>query len=250
MMPTAATEYNRRTYDRLWGSLADFIRFNPGARHRRRLVLRALDRVRFASLLDVGCGNGELLRLIDSRFPGRALFGVDLSSEAISHNGLRFPSLRFASRNLETDQLPGIHDVVVCCEVLEHLEEFDAAVAKLAAAVAPGGALVVTVPTGHVHETERFFGHVRHPTVAQLVDASRAAGLVVDEVVNWGFPIYALTKWVTNLRPDAALRTFAGSRPYGFALRSVSHALYAANFLNVPSSARGVQLVARFHKPT
>ena len=108
-----ATAFNRETYDRLWPSLSDFIRYNPGARHRRRMVFDALDRVQFDSLLDVGCGNGELLRFIDARWPGRRLCGVDLSPVVVEQNARSLPHMQFVACNMVREPLPDGFDVAV-----------------------------------------------------------------------------------------------------------------------------------------
>jgi 2-polyprenyl-3-methyl-5-hydroxy-6-metoxy-1,4-benzoquinol methylase len=239
-----ATEKNRTTYDALWPQFSDFIRYNPGARHRRAHVFRWLEQLRFATLLDVGCGDASLLRLVDAHFPGRKLAGVDLSSVVVEQNRAALPHMDFAVANVVTDALPGVFDVVVCTEVLEHLDEPARALANIAAAVAPGGHVVVTTPTGKVHATERHFGHTRHPTRNELALLAEGAGFDVVELRAWGFPTYALTKWATNLRPEAALRRFGGGRAYGVVERGISDALWLANFANLPSSPFGVQLFA------
>jgi SAM-dependent methyltransferase len=245
----SATEYNRQTYDRIWEQLSDFIRYNPGARHRRRFVFKLLERCRFESALDVGCGNGELLRLIDAAFPHKRLTGVDLSTVVVEQNRAALPSMSFEARNIENDDLPAGFDVVLCTEVLEHLADPASAMKRLAAAAAPGGHVVVTCPTGKVWPTERHFGHVRHPTPAQLEEWAKGAGLVVEELWSWGFPFYAFTKWAQNVKPDFALESFAGERPYGPAQIAVSTAVWLANFANVRSSPWGVQLFALLRKP-
>lgn len=246
-MPSAS-EHNRATYDRLWASTGDFTRFNPGARHRRRWVLELLGRRQFSSVLDVGCGNGLMLTLIDERFPGKRLAGVDLSEVAVANNRERLPHMEFACADLAKDALPNHFDVVTCCEVVEHLDDPAGAVKKLASSVVPGGTVLVTCPTGPLYPTERHFGHVRHPSRAQLVQWGADAGLDVDELFCWGFPFYALTKWATNVNPDAVLKRFGMETNYGIKERALSSALYWANFANLPSSSRGVQLFAVFRK--
>jgi SAM-dependent methyltransferase len=239
-----ATSYNRATYDRIWPQMSDYIRYNPGARHRRRHIFSFLDRLRFRSLLDVGCGNAELLRLIEGRYPGVALTGVDLSAVVVADNARRAPQMRFAVANVEVDPLPGPVDVIVCSEVLEHLHDPLAALCHLRDALLPGGHAVLTTPTGKVHATERHFGHTKHPTVEELRRDCEAAGFEVVELLNWGFPMYRLTKWATNLRPDEALTRFAGERPYGIFEKAVSSTLTLVNALNLDRSPAGVQLFA------
>jgi SAM-dependent methyltransferase len=245
---STASETNRATYDRLWAGLGDFTRYNPGARHRRRWVLELLERRRFSSLLDVGCGNGLMLSLIDARFPGRRLAGADLSEVALEENRRVLPHMQFHAVDLAKDGLPEGFDVVTCCEVIEHLDDQPGALKKLAASVVPGGAVLVTCPTGPLYPTEKHFGHVRHPTPDELVGWARDAGLEPVQVVSWGFPFYALTKWATNLKPDMALERFGMEKSYGVAEKAVSGALYLLNYANVPSSSRGVQLFALFQK--
>jgi SAM-dependent methyltransferase len=241
---TEATSYNRDTYDRIWPQMSDYIRFNPGARHRRRHIFAFLDRLSFRSLLDVGCGNGELLRLIEARYPGVALSGVDLSPVAIAANARRAPRMRFAVANVEVEPLPGPVDVIVCSEVLEHLAAPQQALMHIRDALAPGGHAILTTPAGKVHATERHFGHVKHPTADELRRDCEAVGFDVVELLNWGFPMYRLTKWATNLRPEAALERFAGERPYGLVEKAVSSSLTLINSFNFERSPAGVQLFA------
>ncbi len=239
-----ATDYNRDVYDRIWRQMSDFIRYNPGARHRRRHVFDLVERCRFDSLLDVGCGNGELLRLIEDRWPGRRLAGADLSSSVVEQNRRALPRMQFFTKDIEREALPEGFDLVVCSEVIEHLDDPAAALERLAAAAVPGGHVIVTCPTGRVWPTERHFGHVRHPRPEDLEAWAARAGLDVEELWSWGFPSYALTKWAQNIRPEAALKAFAGERPYGLPQVAVSTALWLANFANLRTSPWGVQLFA------
>ncbi len=243
----SAAEHNRAVYNAIWPQLSDFIRFNPGARHRRRHVFALLDGLRFQSLLDVGCGNAALLRLIDARYPGRRLSGVDLSESVIQQNRRAFAHLRFAVANVEEDDVPHA-DVVVCSEVLEHLDRPEQALQRIAAALPKSGHAIITTPTGRVHATERHFGHVRHPRPQELALQAEGAGFDVVELRVWGWPTYALTKWATNLDPEQALARFAGDRPYGFAEKSLSWSLWLANFANFERFPLGVQLFALLRK--
>jgi SAM-dependent methyltransferase len=242
-----ASDYNRQTYDRIWDGLSDFIRYNPGARHRRRFTLRLLDSIRFSSLLDVGCGNAELLCLLQDRYPHARLAGVDLSDAVVEANAKRIPGMRFSACDIQRGALQERFDAIVCSEVIEHLDDREAAFANLAAMLKPGGHVVLTCPTGKVFETERFFGHTTHPSPEEIEERGGRHGLEVKALYNWGFPMYRALKWATNVSPEWSLKNF-GERSYGKRQVAVSTALYFANFLNLPRSASGCQLFALLEK--
>jgi len=246
-MNQTATAINEALYDEFWQSCPDFSRYNPGVLHRRRAILKRLQSFQFQRLLDVGCGDGELIVWLRERLPSNtAITGVDLSSETVTRNRVRHPHAQFEVLNIEHQHLENAFDAIVCTEVIEHLDDRKSAFQNLAAMLNPGGHVVVTCPAGKVHATERHFGHISHPTPTELRDLAKDVGLEVVSLENWGFPLYTSLKYLTNLRPDWALRSFAQGR-YGTTARLVSQALYLANFLNLPTSRGGCQqfLVAR-----
>jgi SAM-dependent methyltransferase len=248
-MTTTAAGRNKETYNRIWHELTPFIRYNPGARHRRRIMFKLVDDLPKRTVLDVGCGNGELLRLLRARYPEiQKAAGADLSDAVVDQNRQALPDMEFSVLDLEKSALPVQVDLITCTEVVEHLDHREPAFQHLSQMLAPGGALVVTCPTGKVFQTERFFGHTTHPDIPELARLGASAGLVLDRVINWGFPFYRITKWLTNVNPDFALKNFAVEK-YGPMQVLVSDALYWANYLNKPSSSHGCQLFALFKKP-
>lgn len=235
-------------YDEHWEGLGDFIRFNPGARHRRRIVARMLRPVPFDSVLDVGCGRGEMLLWIRRGFPGVTTFwGADVASETIEANRTRLPWARFERLDIERERLGRDFDLVVCSEVVEHLRDRPAALRNLAAMVKPGGHLLVTCPTGRVFATEVRFGHVTHPSPDELRDLGRDVGLDTARSAHWGWPSYKLTKRLTNLWPEWAMKQF-GNGSYSIGKRLVSSGLYWLNFANLPNAPGGCQLFWLYRK--
>jgi SAM-dependent methyltransferase len=245
----SAVEQNMAFYRVFWEEAPDFIRYNPGARHRRRMILDLLRAEPFDSLLDVGCGSGELLALVGRTWPGvKTLAGADLSAEQVERNRQRMPKVDFVALELQGASLPRTFDVVVCSEVIEHFDDARAAIANLARMVSPGGRLLVTCPAGTIYATERRFGHVLHPTAADLAAWAELSGLRVETLWNWGWPTYELVKWATNVNAEWALQNFANG-PYSAAAKLVSTTLYWLNFLNRRNDRRGCQLVALFRRP-
>jgi SAM-dependent methyltransferase len=100
------------------------------------------------SLLDVGCDWGVLLRHLEAKphFDAIAISAADVVDKA-SYNRDRYD--RFVLGDL-TEGYPEIppesFDVVVCEQVLEHLDGLDQALATLDRVLKPGGRLVLGVP--------------------------------------------------------------------------------------------------------
>lgn len=236
-------------YDRLWAELPDFVRHNPGSRHRRRKIVRLLRHIDFTSVLDVGCGPGELLVTLRRFFPLVSSFeGVDLSPEVIAATARRHPWIRFSTLDIEKEALPRRFDLIICSEVIEHLENRQTAYHHLAQMLNPGGYLVLTCPTGKVYATERHFGHTSHPSLTEIKAASKMEGLRIIRLENWGWPTYKLLKEVTNVDPDWSIRNF-GSGQYSWKKKLISLFLYWINFFNFSSRRKGCQLFALLRAP-
>ena len=110
-----------------------------------------------ADILDVGCGSGHLLMEAKKLFPAARLQGVDFSPEANRLARQISPGLSFDILSIfELEKLGRQFDLVLCTEVLEHLEEADRAMKKLLAISHPGATLVITVPQGR---KDTFAGH-------------------------------------------------------------------------------------------
>jgi SAM-dependent methyltransferase len=232
-------------YDDMWRRLEDFLRYNPGARHRRRLVLSALRRHApgATEILDVGCGLGEMVAFLSPELTRARFTGVDFSSGAIDSCRRRWPAFRWDVADVVTDDLAGPYDAVVCSELLEHLDEPQTALARIARSLAPGGTIVVTVPNGKVFATERAVGHVRHPTLAVLREWFETAGLEVVESRRWGWPGYLALKYAANVDPERAMSAF-GSGGYSWSKRRANDLAYAiVGAGSLPDHARGPQTV-------
>lgn len=101
------------------------------------------------TVLDIGCGNGNISIFLGSL--GYQVSGVDLSEAAIAKarqlNTL--PNVKFEVGNAE--ELHGLearYDVVICSEVLEHLNSPENTLYAIHKIMKEDGVLFVTVPNG------------------------------------------------------------------------------------------------------
>jgi 2-polyprenyl-3-methyl-5-hydroxy-6-metoxy-1,4-benzoquinol methylase len=147
-------------------------------------------------VLDVGCSSGYLSKPLSER--GNKVVGIELDPDA-AREAEQWCE-RVLVGDLETMELsldPESFDVVVCGDVVEHLRDPEAALARLRTFLKPGGRLVVSTPnianwamrlsllSGRWRYTDRGFldrTHTHLFTRATLVETIEAAGYRVTQV--------------------------------------------------------------------
>jgi 2-polyprenyl-3-methyl-5-hydroxy-6-metoxy-1,4-benzoquinol methylase len=123
-----------------------------------QLVGRSLPGLAAARLrvADYGCGPGMLLKELSQVSPESRFFGYDFAAAGIRVARENFPEASFGERDIY-QAFGDRYDLVLCTEVLEHLERPARALANLLDQVSPGGLLVLTVPDGRV---DQYVGHI------------------------------------------------------------------------------------------
>lgn len=72
------------------------------------------------SILDVGCGNGHSLLKMRQEFPKAALYGIDLSAEAIRLASEKLPEAKFYQGCIEDFETKGTFEIISVIGVVEH----------------------------------------------------------------------------------------------------------------------------------
>jgi SAM-dependent methyltransferase len=169
---------------------------------RRYCALRLIERLQPGRVLEVGCGAGDLLARVAAR--GCEAVGVDASPAAREEALARAKGC--AGRVSVEPELPaGSFDLVMAFEVLEHIERDEEALAQWVLRVRPGGHLLLSVPAHHRRwgPSDEWAGHFRRYERDELRERLRAAGLAVELIWSYGFP---LANWVEPLRDWLAAR--------------------------------------------
>ena len=108
------------------------------------------------SVLDVGCGFGNLLNLISDQYPETSLLGTDFSESKIYHLKGIYPNINFKVHNIY-DSLEQTYDLIICTEVLEHLLYPRNALVRLIEGMSDSGKIFITIPNGRI---DTFIGHI------------------------------------------------------------------------------------------
>jgi len=128
-----------------------------------------------ARILDAGCGSGR--NMVELSRYGRVT-GIELSETSVALARQRNAGEVISGSLLEMPFAQDSFDLAVTLDVIEHLEDDLAALRELRRTVAPGGALLVTVPayqwlwSGH----DEINHHFRRYTRNSLMRAGEEAG--------------------------------------------------------------------------
>ncbi len=101
-------------------------------------------------LLEVGCGDGALCGVLHSRL-GAAVTGVDTSDKGLALARQMFKQRGWAGDfrqvgGYDTGFPSASFDVVVCSDVIEHVDDPHAMLREIRRLLVPGGRLVITTP--------------------------------------------------------------------------------------------------------
>ena len=98
---------------------------------------------KFERVLDFGAGKGELLSILGDLLPALKLCGTDI----LPRPSQLKPEIAWHQQDLNQPWRPEhLFDLVICSEVVEHLENPRQLFRDLAALIRPGGWLVLTMP--------------------------------------------------------------------------------------------------------
>jgi 2-polyprenyl-3-methyl-5-hydroxy-6-metoxy-1,4-benzoquinol methylase len=147
-------------------------------------------------VLDLGCGTGALDFYLASN--GSSVYGIDISDRAITsckENAQAFDlnkKCQFKATTLEDFKTKDKFDLVLCIEVIEHIEKDSAAIKKISTLLKPGGILILSTPSlnaplykiGFLNEFDKRVGHLRRYSNQSLQKLISTNGFRVKKIIK------------------------------------------------------------------
>jgi 2-polyprenyl-3-methyl-5-hydroxy-6-metoxy-1,4-benzoquinol methylase len=156
-------------------------------------------------VLEVGCGTGNVLRVLERECRGASLLGIDLYEE-----GLRVARRRVSCPLIQGDlrDLPPREKfhLIGAFDVIEHLPDDGDVLRSLRDRLEPGGRLVVTVPAYQAlwSYVDHVACHCRRYSPHQLRARLEGAGYRVEDLTAFMAVLVPLVLMARKLRPAPA----------------------------------------------
>jgi SAM-dependent methyltransferase len=152
-------------------------------------------------ILEIGFGYGGYYEYLGGLGGYR---GVDIDPVNVEWSRARFPGGDFSMIDVCSDEFrarfaPGSVDTVVCCNVVEHIEEDHRAITNMTDALAPGGHLLILVPALQrlYGDLDRLAGHHRRYDKPLMLKACACAPIEILELRYFN-PIGGLGWWANR----------------------------------------------------
>ncbi len=245
------SETPRIDYDALWrGPWRDAAARGPGFRSRYATLLRLMGRHGAAGrFLEVGAGNGAFLPILHARFPWLEISAHDGSKVALETLRGRPEVAEAYDGDLGSGlDLGRAFDVIVCSEVLEHIEDHAAALDAIVRHLRPGGRLYLSVPLRRSlwTQVDDAVGHVRRYDRGELAGMCRGQGLQILDDLSTGFPVYnAYYRALGRRSPEETMAEARRSPATTVIAGALAAVLTAETRFSTPFGGRGFVVARR-----
>lgn len=127
-----------------------------------------------AHVVDLGCGTGELTKILHEKIGAHETVGIDSSAEMLAKAPHAVTGLRFEQRDIASINRENKLDLIFSNAALQWVDDHVALFEKLASALALGGQLAVQMPANHDHVSHL----VAHEVARSARFAKELAGYV------------------------------------------------------------------------
>lgn len=237
--------------------------FDPVFAERAKLIFNEVDKRKPKKILDAGCGRGFYLKVLSSFSFIKEVHGVDINNDYLKIAKKNNIDKRVKIKKASLYNLPyqnKYFDLIICSEVLEHLNNDIKALLELKRVLKSGGAMIITVPNKnfpflwdplnwilmkffHTHINKKIWwlagiwaDHLRLYEEKDIKNKLEKIGLKIckfKKIIHWSWPLshfflYGIGK---NLVEKMNLKSF---NRFNFEAKNKSLKLIV-NFLSFPS---------------
>lgn len=142
------SEQLRQFYER---RSAEYPEVDTTAEVRYEKALALAELAPSARVLDIGCKDGRLLEIIRGTHPAIDYVGIDISTNNIERCRERHTGATFVAGTLDELTPQRGFDAIFALEVLEHVPNPAGFLDQIRALLAPGGALILSVPNPYYY---------------------------------------------------------------------------------------------------
>lgn len=97
-------------------------------------------------VVDLGCGEGNFLKLIEENFKNVKTFGIDIEPNVLELKNFLKAEIKIADIR-ESGFPDNFFDIAFCLDVLEHFKDLEKPVKEIRRILKPDGLLIVSLPT-------------------------------------------------------------------------------------------------------
>lgn len=174
---------------------------HPIDRASRRLAVTSMRRLAVDApiILDAGCSSGFVLEDLQRALPRARLIGADYLRGPLEGLAQRMPHIPILQFDLRKCPLPdACLDGVTSLNVLEHIDDHQAALTEIHRMLKPGGLAHIEVPAGpalyDIYDEQLM--HHRRYQLAGLVSLARQTGFEIELATHLGCFVYPAFWWV------------------------------------------------------
>lgn len=220
----------------------DGFKYGPASLHRRRIIRNFIKNISFNSILEIGCGNGYFLKYLlmelNIDVSKINITGVDISPNAIK---LAQKTLNgsFYDMDISIDKLESKFDLVICSEVLEHIDDYKSALKNIAEMC--NKYLIISTPCGKYGDHSESM--IRYYPKKTLVSDLNETGFKILKSKKWGFPFFTPI-YETIISSFDIKKNPLKTGNFGFKKKLVSKILFFVFFLNIPDKGDRIFIFA------
>lgn len=170
-------------------------------------------------ILDVGCGEGFLMRYLRKRKPSRELVGLEVSKTS-AEQARRLGFIVHEASAESFHPHPDLFDSIILSQVIEHLEDPRSYLRKLLNILKPGGMLAISCPNANSY-VRTLFGsawvnwhlpfhlwHFTPETIGHLLDSEGWSVRQLETVTPPIWLFQTLLLWFSHSREASPLTRF------------------------------------------